>query len=188
MFNHSIISVFGLLFGEQLESMGYGTTGVSLISNVNNMVLCLSGLIAGPVLKTYTVRQVTIVGAIFSSSGMILTSFATTMAEFIIFYSICTAIGLGLLYPATFVAIKQYFSKKRGTAVGFSMAGTGVGQMLMPQIVRYLLDAYGYRWATRIIGALCLHGIAGAILFEVRKSMIKKLFLLVKFKFDLYTT
>lgn len=167
MFNQSLISVFGLLFGQELEAMGHGTTGVALVSNISNMVTCFSGLIMGPVLKTYSCRRVTLCGAIITSSGLILTSFATSLFEVIIFYSVFAAFGLGLMYPATFVAIKGYFTSKRGRAVGLSMAGTGVGQMLMPQAVRFLLDEFGYRWTTRIIGALCLHGVAGALLFQV---------------------
>lgn len=172
MFNQSLISVFGLLFGQELESMGYGTAGVALVSNISNMVTCFSGLVAGPVLKTYSVRKVTLCGAVISGVGLILTSFATTLVEVIIFYSFIAALGLGLMYPATFVAIKLYFTTKQGRAVGLSMAGTGIGQMLMPQVVRVLLDEYGYRWTTRIIGVLCLHGIAGALLFQVSFSYI----------------
>lgn len=34
-------------------------------------------------------------------------------------------IGVGLATSAAFVALNHYFSKKRGQAVGLSMAGTG---------------------------------------------------------------
>lgn len=43
MFNQSLVSVFGLLFGEYLEEMGHGTAGISLVANINNMVTCFSG-------------------------------------------------------------------------------------------------------------------------------------------------
>lgn len=68
-------------------------------------------------------------------------------------------LGLGLIYPSTFLTINSYFSTKRGRAVGFSLAGTGIGQMLMPQIVRILLDHYGYQGTTLIIGGLAMHGV-----------------------------
>lgn len=43
MFNQALISVFGLLFGQHLEEMGHETSGVALVANVNNMVMCFSG-------------------------------------------------------------------------------------------------------------------------------------------------
>lgn len=38
--------------------------------------------------------------------------------------------------------------------------------MVMPIIVQLLLDEYGFAWTVRILGALSLHGIAGAMLFQ----------------------
>lgn len=76
-------------------------------------------------------------------------------------------LGLGLLNPATFVAVNSYFSSRRGRAVGLGLAGTGLGQMAMPQIVRSLLDEYGYKGTVLFLGGLALHSL-------VRGSMINK--------------
>lgn len=67
---------------------------------------------------------------------------------------------MGLIQPSTFVAVNSYFRAKRGRAVGVSMAGTGVGQMLMPHLVRYLLDSYGFRGTALILGALAFNGVS----------------------------
>ena len=70
--------------------------------------------------------------------------------------------------PATFVAVNSYFTKKkRSHAVGISMVGTSLGQMIMPQVAQFLLKEYGYRGTTLILGALCMNGIPGAMLFQV---------------------
>lgn len=68
----------------------------------------------------------------------------------------------------TFVAVNSYFRERKGQAVGLSMAGTGIGQMLMPQLIRILLDRYGFEGTTLILGALCFNGIPAALLFHVR--------------------
>lgn len=70
--------------------------------------------------------------------------------------------------PATFVAVNSYFSTRKSQAVGLAMAGTGIGQMLMPQVVRFLLDEYGFQGTTLILSALCLNGFPGALLFQVK--------------------
>lgn len=74
------------------------------------------------------------------------------------------------------MTLNSYFTTKRSQAVGLAMAGTGVGQMLMPQVVRFLLDEFGYRGTTLILGGLCLNGVAGALLFQVRQLKIPCLF------------
>lgn len=43
--------------------------------------------------------------------------------------------------------------------MGYSLAGTGVGQMLMPYVVKVLLENYNFRGTTLILGALALHGV-----------------------------
>lgn len=78
--------------------------------------------------------------------------------------------------PSTFLAVNSYFNRRRSQAVGLSMAGTGIGQMLMPQVVRFLLDEFGYKGTTLILGGLCLNGVAGALLFQVRRLQIPSLF------------
>ncbi|CAH1399997.1 unnamed protein product [Nezara viridula] len=72
---------------------------------------------------------------------------------------IMKGIGFGLANSSTLVGINKYFSKKKGQAVGIAMAGTAVGFMLMPQIVRFLLDEYGFRSALLILGAISLHAV-----------------------------
>lgn len=89
-------------------------------------------------------------------------------------------LGFGLIMPSTFMAVKSYFTSRRSQAVGLSMAGTGVGQMLMPQVVRFLLDEFGYRGTTLILGGLSLNGLVGALLFQVT-STENTLFISVRF-------
>lgn len=43
MFNQSLVSVFGLMFGEQLTNMGQGTFGAALVMNLNSVALNFSG-------------------------------------------------------------------------------------------------------------------------------------------------
>uniref|UniRef100_A0A1Y1MIE1 Major facilitator superfamily (MFS) profile domain-containing protein n=1 Tax=Photinus pyralis TaxID=7054 RepID=A0A1Y1MIE1_PHOPY len=173
MTNQSIFSQFGLIFGEKLTEMGCGTGGAALVININSMITNFSGLVTGPILKHYSARKVTLLGIFLTASGMVLSSVATNLIELIISYSVFTGLGLGLIMPATFVAVNEYFTSRKSQAVGLSMAGTGVGQMIMPQVVRFLLDEYGYRGTTLILGALCLNGLPGALLFHVRSLRIR---------------
>lgn len=81
---------------------------------------------------------------------------------------------MGLIQPSTFVAVNSYFRAKRGRAVGVSMAGTGVGQMLMPHLVRYLLDSFGFRGTAMILGALAFNGVRLSFI------MVRELLILIK--------
>lgn len=88
MVNQSLLSLFGLVFGEELEEMGHGTTGVAFVMNINSMVTNFSGLFTGYVLKKYSFRRVTAFGVILTAVGMILCSVATNIWHILISYSL----------------------------------------------------------------------------------------------------
>lgn len=49
-------------------------------------------------------------------------------------YRVTTGFGTGIAIASAFVALNTFFDKKRGQAVGFSMAGTTLAMMLVPQV------------------------------------------------------
>ncbi|XP_012134901.1 monocarboxylate transporter 1 isoform X3 [Megachile rotundata] len=124
------------------------------------------GLLIGPLLKKYSYRQVAFFGSVLSCTGLILTSRANSMIHIVCTYSILGGLGTGLAIASAFVALNTFFDKKRGQAVGFSMAGTTLAMMLVPQLIHILLSAYGFRGAMLVIGGWALHSAVGACLLR----------------------
>uniref|UniRef100_A0A0K8WJJ9 Monocarboxylate transporter 14 n=1 Tax=Bactrocera latifrons TaxID=174628 RepID=A0A0K8WJJ9_BACLA len=166
MTNQYIHSVFGLLFGAKLKSMQEQTFTAALILNLSSLTLNFSGLFIGPAIKTFKQRNVAAAGILFVSFGLLLCAFATESWHFIVGYSLFVGLGLGLITPSTFMAINSYFSTKRGRAVGLSLAGSGVGQVTVPHVVRLLLDNYGFRTTVFAMSLFSLIGLIGAALLK----------------------
>ncbi|CAK9821509.1 Monocarboxylate transporter 12 [Anthophora retusa] len=164
---------FGLLFHDPLEELDIDSTGTSLIMSILDAIVNFSGLLIGPLLKKYSYRKVAFFGSLLSCTGLILTSRANSMFHIICTYSILCGLGTGLAIASSFVALNTFFDKKRGQAVGFSMAGTTLAMMLVPQLIHLLLDAYGFRGAMLIVGGWALHSTVGACLLrpiEIKKT------------------
>ncbi|XP_014487676.1 PREDICTED: monocarboxylate transporter 3-like isoform X2 [Dinoponera quadriceps] len=157
---------FGLLFHDMLKDLNVDSTGTSIIMSILDAIVNFSGFIIGPLLKKYSYRQVALLGSFLSCSGLILTSRANSMLHIICTYSILVGLGTGLATTSSFVALNTFFNKKRGQAVGFSMAGTAFGMMLVPQMIHLLLNEYGFRGTTLIIGGWASHSIAGSCLLR----------------------
>ncbi|KAH8254436.1 hypothetical protein KR032_010118 [Drosophila birchii] len=162
MTNQSILSIFGQLFVGELRLMNEDTFTAALITNLNSLALNFSGLFIGPAIKSFKPRNVAATGCVLVSLGLALCAFATESWHFIVGYSFFVGFGLGLISPSTFMAINSYFSSKRGRAVGVSLAGAGLGQVLIPHLVRYLLENHGFRYAVLAMSALSLIGLFGA--------------------------
>ncbi|XP_045478952.1 uncharacterized protein LOC123683965 [Harmonia axyridis] len=162
----SIEQSFGLLFGDILESMGVETTGSALIMSALDALINFSGLLVGPLIRAFSFRKVSLAGALLCSIGLSATSPANNMGHILLSYSIINGLGVGLASSATFVALNNYFVKKRGQAVGLSLAGTAFGMMIMPQAIKLLLDAYAFRGAILVLGAFALNGVVGSCVLQ----------------------
>ncbi|XP_031338936.1 uncharacterized protein LOC116167647 isoform X2 [Photinus pyralis] len=162
----SIEPSFGLLFGDLLKELGVGTTGAALIMSTLDALINFSGLLVGPLIRAFSYRKVSLVGACLCGLGLVLTFPARSMAHILVTYSIINGVGVGLTASATFVALNHYFVKRRGQALGFSLAGTAFGMLLMPQAVRLLLEAYSFRGAILVLGGVALHALIGSALLQ----------------------
>lgn len=157
---------FGLLFKDLLEDLNVDSTGTSVIMSVLDAIVNFSGFLVGPLLKRYSYRQVALFGSLLSCTGLIITSQADSMLYIICSYSILGGLGTGLAIACAFVALNTFFDKKRGQAVGFSMAGTSLAMMVVPLLIHVLLDIYGFRGTTLIVGGWALHSVVGSCLLR----------------------
>ncbi|XP_074026106.1 uncharacterized protein [Leptinotarsa decemlineata] len=162
----SIEQSFGLLFGDLLRELNVETTGAAIIMSTLDALINFSGLLVGPLIRAFSYRKVSLFGTALCSLGLILTFPAKSMPHILATYSIINGLGVGLASSSTFVALSNYFVNRRGQAIGFSLAGTALGMMLMPQAIRYLLEWYSFRGAILVLGAFAMNGIAGSSVLQ----------------------
>jgi MFS family permease len=84
----SIEPSFGLLFGDLLKDLDVGTTGAAIIISMLDIMMNLSGLFVGPLLKEFSYRKVAIIGSLLCALGLALTAPATSMAHILTTYSV----------------------------------------------------------------------------------------------------
>ncbi|KAH8163659.1 hypothetical protein CIB48_g4574 [Xylaria polymorpha] len=80
------------------------------------------------------------------------------------------------------VAAATWFNKHRALAFGVIITGSSVGGVVLPILVTYLLEEFGFGWAMRIIGFFVLGLlIFGNLAIESRLPPIKKPWLLKEY-------
>lgn len=62
----------------------------------------------------------------------------------------------------------------RGLANGICISGSAFGSIILPPILRYLLETYGYRGAVLIMGAITLNTWVAAIFYEPVENHLKR--------------
>ncbi|KAA0194496.1 hypothetical protein HAZT_HAZT006751, partial [Hyalella azteca] len=71
-------------------------------------------------------------------------------------------LGFGMIYLPAVVCVGYYFEKKRALATGIAVCGSGVGTMLFPPFVKFLLAQYGWRGTNILLAGLVLNAVVGA--------------------------
>ncbi|XP_053687395.1 uncharacterized protein LOC128736910 [Sabethes cyaneus] len=161
-----VLQSFGLIFKDTFKEIHISATGASLIINLASSVGMTLGLFNGPLLRNFGFRKVAAVGGLMFSLGLMLTSTAQTFAHFIITYSIIASLGMGFCNSSFSLALNTYFVTRRNKAAGVALTITGLGPILLPQLVSLLVGLYDPRSCLLIIGALATHIIAAALLLQ----------------------
>ncbi|XP_071452883.1 monocarboxylate transporter 5-like [Hetaerina americana] len=157
---------FALLFNGFLAELGQETTGATLIMNAFTAAFNFTGLVTNHMLTRMSYRKVALLGGSLFTTGILLTTFARTMAHALATYSVLAGIGFGLIAPSSFLAFNSYFLKKRGFAMGICQAWIGLGFMASPPIIQYLIEEYSFSGTMLILSAVALHSLLGAALYQ----------------------
>ncbi|XP_077286913.1 uncharacterized protein LOC143911764 isoform X2 [Arctopsyche grandis] len=168
-----LISGFGLIFQQTFDKLGISATNTSVIITVNYAFGMVLALFNGPLLRRFGYRKVSVVGSLLVSIGILLTSVGNSFLHFIITYSLMTSIGVALVMSSFSLAINSYFNKNRGKAMGIGMSITGLGPILMPQLINALMIWFGVQGAVMILSALSMHCIVAALLLRPVKWYLK---------------
>ncbi|CAG2058110.1 unnamed protein product [Timema podura] len=149
------------------------TTKIAVVANTNIALCLVSGLFLGPLLRRYGHRKVAVLGSLLVFIGMVLTGFASSFLQICFTYGFITSVGAGLVCPTTLMALRGYFSSRQGTAMRVAVRMAGVGPILLPPLVAFLMDRYGVQGATLVVGAVSLHCLLGAVLLRPLKWHLK---------------
>lgn len=92
----------------------------------------------------------------------------------ILSYGLLVGTGAGLSFPPTVYIVTSYFVRLRGLANGICISGSAFGSIILPPILRYLLENFGYRGAVLIMGGITLNTWVAAIFYEPVEKHMKR--------------
>ncbi|XP_075071287.1 monocarboxylate transporter 12 [Mixophyes fleayi] len=116
-------------------------------SYVSNHVSCQMGII---------------LGGLLASTGLILSSFATSLEYLYLTLGVLTGLGFALCYSPAIAMVGKYFHKRKALAYGIAMSGSGIGTFILAPVVQLLIEQFSWRGALLILGGfvanLCVCG------------------------------
>lgn len=81
---------------------------------------------------------------------------------------------MGLCSSSFSLAMNTFFNERRNKAFGIGATITGLGPIILPQLVSFLLGTYGSKGCVLIIGGFAMNIVAAALMLHPVKWYQKK--------------
>lgn len=167
----SVYFGYGILLPEWMEEFKSSSAITSLIGSTVAGVISASGPVVSFIILKTSCRTTHVVGGIIIAFSTMGCSFANSMIQIFILYSILAGFGGGMCYISSVIVLSEYFKNKRSIAVGIAASGIGFGSFACPVIYEYLMSYYGWRGVMLIAGAINGNMIAfGMVMCPVKKA------------------
>ncbi|CAF3952005.1 unnamed protein product [Rotaria sordida] len=114
---------------------------VSTIFGILPAITLATGPIATIFTNTYGCRMITIVGACLAATGFLASYFWANLWYYYLTIGIIGGLGFGLIYLPAIVSVGFYFERKRSFAMGIAVCGSGLGTLVFPAIMPYVINA-----------------------------------------------
>ncbi|KAF4833071.1 Fujikurins efflux protein [Colletotrichum siamense] len=151
------ITAFGVFQSFYVEELhGSTASDVSWIGSMQIFLLFLLGTVSGRAIDAGYFRTTLLTGFIFQIGGIFGASWSDRYWQLLLSQGIATGIGNGMHFTALVWLVSQYFTKKRGLALGISSCGAPIGAVIFTIMARQLIPAVGIAWTLRAMGFLVL--------------------------------
>lgn len=113
-----------------------------------------AGLLLGWVSDRIGTRKILVFGALVFGLGIFLSSRIANLWQFYLYFGVLAGIGRAADRAPLLSAVLQFFSRRKGLAVGITLSGTGIGTLLFPWLARYMISVADWRAAFMVMGLL----------------------------------
>lgn len=122
----SSFSVFQTYYGTYLLP-DHTPDQISWIGGMQIWGCFFLGILSGSISDSYGPKLPVGLGGLILVFGTMMTSLSTQYYQIVLSQGLCSAVGLGLMFTPSLSIQSQWFSKRRGLAVGIVMSGQNVG-------------------------------------------------------------
>ncbi|TPX63834.1 hypothetical protein CcCBS67573_g08572 [Chytriomyces confervae] len=149
------------VFTKYYLDQGLGSaSAISIVGGLGAASVNIIGVFTTSLMAKFGYQRMIIVGATLICLGFILASFCgKSLVLLCLTQAIMYGVGVSFAYYPALSIPNQYFSKKRGIAMGIGVAGSGVGGVIYSLGTQHLLNSVGFEWTMRITGVfsfICL--------------------------------
>lgn len=159
----------GVVFKPLMWEFGWDRGLISLAFFLNMTIYAVSLIFVGKYYDRYGPKWVIIISNFFISAGFMSLAFINSFGQFLVFYGIIAATGMGgTTVPLYAALLSKWFTKGRGLAVSLGLAGSSIGQFILVPVLTAVVFRYGWRISYFSVGLIMLLMISALALFIIK--------------------
>ena len=142
------VFVFGTLIAPLEAEFGWRRGDISFALTMTNIGVIIASPLLGLLIDRYGVRRILIPSLL--SMGLAVAAVSLLGADirgFYLLYFLIPLLGAGTLPQSYSRVIIAWFVRRRGLALGLTLSGFGVGAMLAPIFMQYMIAQHDWRLA-----------------------------------------
>jgi len=145
---------YGVFFTELCADFGWTRAMVSGAYSLGFLWHGIIYFVAGSLNDKYGPRLTLAISAVIMGLGYALMSVIKAPWQLYIFYGIVIGTGVGFGYMPVTSTVSRWFVKRRGTALGITMAGIGIGTLVLAPFAQFLITKFDWRASYLILAGL----------------------------------
>lgn len=149
-------STFGVYQLHYRDTLKLPEAQISWIGSLQVFLAFAMCTFSGRLADAGYVKSTIMAGSFLVVFGTFMTSLCKEYWQIFLAQGLCTGLGLGIIFMPPLSVINSYFRTKRASALAISATGTGLGSVIFPATIQYLIPRVGFPWAVRCAGFIAL--------------------------------
>ncbi|VTO85370.1 unnamed protein product [Fusarium graminearum] len=145
---------FGALQSHFIQEFDEPASTVSWIGSMQIFFYFFLGTVSGRLTDIGYFRTTFLAGSLAMVVGIFASSFGSKLWVMFLTLGVGVGLGNGLMSCPMLAVVSQYFTERRGLAIGVAMCGSCTGGLVYSGIMRQLIPQLGFAWTMRVIALI----------------------------------
>ena len=144
----------GIFFQVMFTDLGWSRGDLALAMYVGLILAAVVSPFVGATVDKHGASRIMAVSAFATGTCLILLAFVYELWQVFILFTLLAVFRAGFVSIPVMTMVSNWFSEKRGRAMGITTAGQGLGGIVLSPLTIYLISVLGWRASWGVLGLL----------------------------------